>query len=73
MGHDTGLFKAILVPVDFSPCSNEAFRVQILAGVLLPLVVRLLALPSLQRRTTAITRCHVIPPSAAESRAIAGR
>lgn len=27
MGQDAGLFKAILVPVDFSPCSNEAFRV----------------------------------------------
>jgi nucleotide-binding universal stress UspA family protein len=27
MGHETGLFKSILVPVDFSPCSNEAFRV----------------------------------------------
>ena len=27
MGRDTGLFKAILVPVDFSPCSDEAFRV----------------------------------------------
>jgi nucleotide-binding universal stress UspA family protein len=27
MGQDTGLFEAILVPVDFSPCSNEAFRV----------------------------------------------
>ncbi len=27
MGQDTGLFKAILVPVDFSPCSDEAFRV----------------------------------------------
>jgi len=27
MGQDVGLFKTILVPVDFSPCSNEAFRV----------------------------------------------
>lgn len=27
MGQDRGLFKAILVPVDFSPCSDEAFRV----------------------------------------------
>jgi len=27
MGQDTGLFQTILVPVDFSPCSNEAFRV----------------------------------------------
>ena len=27
MGQDTGLFKTILVPVDFSPCSDEAFRV----------------------------------------------
>ena len=27
MGQDTGLFKTILVPVDFSPCSEEAFRV----------------------------------------------
>lgn len=27
MGQDTDLFKAILVPVDFSPCSDEAFRV----------------------------------------------
>ena len=27
MRQDAGLFKAILVPVDFSPCSNEAFRV----------------------------------------------
>ncbi len=27
MGQDAGLFKTILVPVDFSPCSNEAFRV----------------------------------------------
>ena len=27
MGQDTGLFTTILVPVDFSPCSDEAFRV----------------------------------------------
>lgn len=27
MGQDAGLFKTILVPVDFSPCSDEAFRV----------------------------------------------
>lgn len=27
MGQGTDLFKTILVPVDFSPCSNEAFRV----------------------------------------------
>jgi len=27
MGKETELFKAILVPVDFSPCSDEAFRV----------------------------------------------
>lgn len=27
MGKDTGLFSTILVPVDFSPCSDEAFRV----------------------------------------------
>jgi nucleotide-binding universal stress UspA family protein len=27
MGQDTGLFQTILVPVDFSPCSDEAFRV----------------------------------------------
>ncbi|MGQ0695864.1 MAG: universal stress protein [Nitrospiraceae bacterium] len=27
MGQDTGLFKTILVPVDFSPCSEEAFRI----------------------------------------------
>jgi nucleotide-binding universal stress UspA family protein len=27
MEQDTDLFKAILVPVDFSPCSDEAFRV----------------------------------------------
>lgn len=27
MGQDTDLFKTILVPVDFSPCSDEAFRV----------------------------------------------
>jgi len=27
MGHINGLFKRILVPVDFSPCSDEAFRV----------------------------------------------
>lgn len=27
MGRDSGLFKRILVPVDFSPCSEEAFRV----------------------------------------------
>ncbi|MDF0664943.1 MAG: universal stress protein [Nitrospira sp.] len=27
MGRDRDLFKAILVPVDFSPCSDEAFRV----------------------------------------------
>lgn len=27
MGQDNGLFKKILVPVDFSPCSDEAFRV----------------------------------------------
>ncbi len=27
MPQDIGLFKTILVPVDFSPCSNEAFRV----------------------------------------------
>src|SRR5512147_1331531 len=27
MGQDTGLFKKILVPVDFSPCSDEAFHV----------------------------------------------
>ena len=27
MGQDTDLFKAILVPVDFSTCSDEAFRV----------------------------------------------
>jgi nucleotide-binding universal stress UspA family protein len=26
MGQGTGFFKAILVPVDFSPCSDEAFR-----------------------------------------------
>lgn len=27
MGQEAGLFKKILVPVDFSPCSDEAFRV----------------------------------------------
>ena len=27
MGQDTDLFRVILVPVDFSPCSDEAFRV----------------------------------------------
>ncbi len=27
MPQEVGLFKAILVPVDFSPCSDEAFRV----------------------------------------------
>lgn len=27
MGRDSNLFKTILVPVDFSPCSEEAFRV----------------------------------------------
>lgn len=27
MGRDSNLFKTILVPVDFSPCSDEAFRV----------------------------------------------
>jgi len=27
MGHATDLFRRILVPVDFSSCSNEAFRV----------------------------------------------
>jgi nucleotide-binding universal stress UspA family protein len=27
MAHHTDLFRAILVPVDFSPCSDEAFRV----------------------------------------------
>ncbi len=27
MPQEAGLFKAILVPVDFSPCSKEAFRV----------------------------------------------
>ena len=27
MGQNTGLFRKILVPVDFSPCSNEAFRI----------------------------------------------
>jgi len=27
MGRDTNLFNAILVPVDFSPCSDQAFRV----------------------------------------------
>jgi nucleotide-binding universal stress UspA family protein len=27
MGQDTGLFNTILVPVDFSPCSDEAFRI----------------------------------------------
>lgn len=27
MGQEADLFKAILVPVDFSPCSDEAFRV----------------------------------------------
>lgn len=27
MGRDSALFKSILVPVDFSPCSKEAFRV----------------------------------------------
>lgn len=27
MGGNTGFFKKILVPVDFSPCSDEAFRV----------------------------------------------
>jgi nucleotide-binding universal stress UspA family protein len=27
MGQNTDLFKSILVPVDFSPCSDEAFRV----------------------------------------------
>jgi nucleotide-binding universal stress UspA family protein len=27
MGQGIDLFKTILVPVDFSPCSNEAFRV----------------------------------------------
>lgn len=27
MGQDTGLFKKILIPVDFSPCSDEAFHV----------------------------------------------
>lgn len=27
MGQDRGLFQTILIPVDFSPCSDEAFRV----------------------------------------------
>ncbi len=27
MGQNTGLFKKILVPVDFSSCSDEAFRI----------------------------------------------
>ena len=27
MGKETNLFATILVPVDFSPCSDEAFRV----------------------------------------------
>lgn len=27
MEQDIGLFKTILVPVDFSPCSDEAFRI----------------------------------------------
>jgi nucleotide-binding universal stress UspA family protein len=27
MGQQAGLFKKILVPVDFSPCSDEAFRI----------------------------------------------
>jgi nucleotide-binding universal stress UspA family protein len=27
MGKEIGLFKTILVPVDFSPCSDEAFRI----------------------------------------------
>jgi nucleotide-binding universal stress UspA family protein len=27
MGKETNLFKTILVPVDFSPCSDEAFQV----------------------------------------------
>lgn len=27
MGKETNLFETILVPVDFSPCSDEAFRV----------------------------------------------
>lgn len=27
MGQEAGLFKKILVPVDFSPCSDEAFRI----------------------------------------------
>jgi nucleotide-binding universal stress UspA family protein len=27
MGRNNGLFKRILVPIDFSPCSDEAFRV----------------------------------------------
>jgi nucleotide-binding universal stress UspA family protein len=27
MGQDRGLFQSILIPVDFSPCSDEAFRV----------------------------------------------
>jgi len=27
MGRDSNLFNTILVPVDFSPCSDEAFRV----------------------------------------------
>jgi nucleotide-binding universal stress UspA family protein len=27
MKQDAGLFKKILVPVDFSPCSDEAFRI----------------------------------------------
>jgi nucleotide-binding universal stress UspA family protein len=27
MGKEMGLFKTILVPVDFSPCSDEAFRI----------------------------------------------
>lgn len=27
MSQDGGLFKTVLVPVDFSPCSDEAFRV----------------------------------------------
>jgi len=27
MGRDASLFETILVPVDFSPCSDEAFRV----------------------------------------------
>ncbi|NJL16554.1 MAG: universal stress protein [Nitrospira sp.] len=27
MGRDSNLFKTILVPVDFSPCSDEAFQV----------------------------------------------